>query len=517
MSKFASNARVASKPAVRAQPVVNAAGGIGFAVSPKIEFVSTLLTSFLKDQFYRTEEGTVLRLKELMTQVEPLFAAKAAVYARQAFGMRSISHVVAGEVAKNVKGATWTKDFFNAVCRRADDPSEILAYYMATYVDQPIPNSLKKGLAKFLLRQNEYSLAKYKREGSAFTLIDTVNLVFGTKPYPKKKDGQVWTDRRLGVALGKLLRGELAPADTWETNLTQAGQAAKAGEGNIDELKGAAWASLVSEKKLGYLALIRNLRNIMTAKVDLDLVVKALTDRDAIKKSLVFPFQINTAYEVVGGLGTSEARKIMAALDDAIDLACDNVPKVEGKSVVFLDVSSSMSGCKADQIASIFCAVIAKAWDADVISFDGSARYVNYNRKDSTMTLARGFRYSGGSTNMPAAVQMMNRKYDRILILSDMQTWVGGNTNSILSGYERLYGAKPFVYSFNLQEQGGTTAFPEARVACIAGFSDKVFKLMGSMERDPQTLVNTIEAVEFTRAEKIAPAEKPDGSVAAVD
>ncbi len=92
MSKFASSPRVASKPAVRAQPVVNAAGGVGYALSPKIEFVSTLLTSFLKDQFYRTEDGTVVRLKELMTKIDPEFAAKAAVYARQAFGMRSISH-----------------------------------------------------------------------------------------------------------------------------------------------------------------------------------------------------------------------------------------------------------------------------------------------------------------------------------------------------------------------------------------------------------------------------------------
>ncbi len=387
---------------------------------------------------------------------------------------------------------------------------------MATY-GKPVPNSLKKGLSAFLLRQSEYSLAKYKRDGQPFTLIDTVNLVFGTKPRPARKDGTTFTDRRLSVALGELLRGELAPADTWETKLSNAGQVAKSGEGDLAELKSQAWGELMSQKKLGYLALIRNLRNIIAAQVTTDVVVKALTDRDAIKKSLVFPFQINTAYEVVGGLNGSESRQIMAALDDAIDIACDNVPKVDGKSVIFLDVSGSMSSCKADQIASIFCAVLAKAWNADVIAFSDSAQYVNFNLKDSTMSLARAFKYSSGGTNMPSAVQAMNQKYDRIMILSDMQTWQGGNTSTILGNYERKYGAKPFVYSFNLQEQGGTTAFPEARVACIAGFSDKVFKLMGSMEQDPQTLVKTIEEVEFKRPERVAPASKPDGTVAQVD
>lgn len=481
MAKFASSAKTARKVPGRT-PVVNAAGGVGFSQSAKLELVSLMLTSFVQDQFYRTESGTIVRLKELMGKVDPLFAAKAAVFARNEFGMRSISHIVAAEIAHGVKGQPWTKDFLNRVCRRADDPTEILAYYLATY-GKPIPNSLKKGLGAALSRYDEYALAKYRRDGQPFKLIDAVNLL-----RPKETP-----------ALKALMTGTLKPADTWETKLTQAGQNAENDESKT-ELKAAAWAELVREKKLGYLALIRNLRNILQGADSelVNLVCDQLRNKDSIAKSLVFPFQIHTAYEVVGSLTGSTSRKVMGALDDAIDLSCGNIPKLEGDSVVFLDVSGSMSG-KPAQIASIFAAVICKAWDADLIRFDDRASYVNYNRKDSTMSLSRGFSYNGGGTNMPSAIQAMNRKYNRVLILSDMQTWIGGNTNTVLNAYARQYGVKPFVYSFDLNGQG-TMAFPEDRVAAIAGFAgDKLFKIMSLLEQDRQAMVNTIDKVEFTR------------------
>ena len=97
MAKFASSAKTARKVPGRT-PVVNAAGGVGFSQSAKLELVSLMLTSFVQDQFYRTESGTIVRLKELMGKVDPLFAAKAAVFARNEFGMRSISHIVAAPV-----------------------------------------------------------------------------------------------------------------------------------------------------------------------------------------------------------------------------------------------------------------------------------------------------------------------------------------------------------------------------------------------------------------------------------
>ena len=123
------------KRKVRKPDTRNLAGGEAFTMSAKLELVTILLTSFLENKFYRGGNATAKRLKELIGQIsDKEFVAKAAIYARREAGMRSVSHLVAGEIAKNVKGAEWTKRFFERVVYRTDDVLEILAYYMATLV-----------------------------------------------------------------------------------------------------------------------------------------------------------------------------------------------------------------------------------------------------------------------------------------------------------------------------------------------------------------------------------------------
>ena len=75
---------------------LNRAGGQAYAESDKLAFLSLLLTSFLDDQYYRSAGIAVAELVDLTRRVDPLFAAKGAVYARREFGMRSVTHVVAG-------------------------------------------------------------------------------------------------------------------------------------------------------------------------------------------------------------------------------------------------------------------------------------------------------------------------------------------------------------------------------------------------------------------------------------
>jgi len=89
---------------------VNYEGGRAFTQTAKLELVSVMLTTFLEDEFYRTEKQTTARIRELIAKVgDPRFVAQAALYARNTHGMRSVSHLVAGELAKSVKGAPWTK------------------------------------------------------------------------------------------------------------------------------------------------------------------------------------------------------------------------------------------------------------------------------------------------------------------------------------------------------------------------------------------------------------------------
>ncbi len=530
-----------------APDTINKAGGEAYSQSADLELASILLTSFGGDSFYRSADDTFARVKELIAKCDKLFVAKAAVYARREFGMRSITHVVAAELAKYIGGLDWAKDFYARIVYRPDDMSEIMSYYFANCAKKSskskrgrktIPNAMKAGFAKAFEGISAYGFAKYRGAGNGIKLVDVVNIVH---PVPSEANGYVPVNSKeyanaiseakrkvLGKevntvkeipALEALTLGLLKPAETWETKLTQAGQNAESEDEKAD-LKKDAWVSLITEKKIKYLALLRNLRNIIEQAPEVvDAACDMLTDKEAVKNSLVFPFQYMSAYEQVEMLNSSVARKVLKALNVAIDISCSNVPKFDGETLVVLDVSSSMTSCMSDKtkmtvakIGALFAAVLVKSNDADFMTFDGTARYKNLNSQDSTMTVAGSIKFTGGSTNFDSIFEAANKKYDRIVILSDMQGWVGYHVpKNSFNRYKTATKANPYIYSFDLQNYG-TMQFAESKVLALAGFSDKVFDIMKMVEQDPKAFVNAINDYSLTPAVK-APVKGTNGVV----
>ena len=107
----------------------NRAGGEAYTQSPKMKLVSILLTSFAQDQYYRSAKVTFSELIQLMSELDPLFVAKAGIYARTQFGMRSISHLLAAELSTRASGQPWAKQFYDKIVKRPDDMLEIVAYH----------------------------------------------------------------------------------------------------------------------------------------------------------------------------------------------------------------------------------------------------------------------------------------------------------------------------------------------------------------------------------------------------
>ena len=470
MSKF--NLKTSNK-------TVNRAGGEAYIQSDELSFISLLLTSFCKEQFYRSEENTNENIIELISKLDKEFVAKCAIFARNEFGMRSISHIVAGEIAKSVKGKDWPKRFFDKVVRRPDDITEILSYYLSNY-GKPIPNSLKKGLGNSFDKFNEYQLAKYRGDKKGIHLIDAVNLI-----HPK-------VNENVQNAIKKLVGGTLKSTDTWEVELTKAGHAE-----NTDLAKNKAWANLIKERKIGYFALLRNLRNIIEQSPEvLDEALKLLVDEKLISKSLVLPFRFLTAIQSIEELNGSGVSKTLVALNRAVDISLRNVPKFDGDTLVVLDVSGSMEG-ETQEIGSLFSAVLVKSNNADFITFSDDAQYRTLNPMDSTLTLAKSIAFTSGGTNFHSIFETANRKYDRIIILSDMQGWVDFNTpKTSFTDYKIRTNADPKVYSFDLQGYGDMQ-FPERNVFCLTGFSEKIFDVMKLLEEDKNALLNRIKEIEL--------------------
>lgn len=479
----------------------NLAGGDAYSQSARLELASLVLTSMLTDGYYRSADQTQQRLLELLDKVDPLFAAQTAVYARREHGLRTISHVIAGEVALRVKGERWTRPFFETVVRRPDDITEILAYVIAKSGKRPLPNSLKDGLGRTFAQFDAYQLAKYKAEGKAVSLRDAVNLV-----HPKPVD-------RNAEALKALMSGSLSQGgSTWEAAISAAGQVdVEDGESRDDAIKaakGAEWTRLVTERKIGYFALLRNLRNIMTdAPEAIDAACEMLVDETLIKKSLVLPFRYLTAYREISQL--PDARRVQAAISQALDKSVSNIPELPGRTLVAMDSSGSMdqplgkTKLNVADVAAFFSAALYKRTNADVIVFSDRAAYASFDPMSSVMSETEALRRAMwmGGTNLSSVFELASKPYDRVIILSDMQSWAKdswgySNPRNAFEAFVKRTGQRPDVFSIDLAGYG-TSQFPEPQVYALAGFSEKVFTVMGLMVDDRKALLSAIESVKL--------------------
>lgn len=488
MSKFNTTTKQTIK-------TTNLAGGKAYSQSSELELVSLLLTSFMQDQYYEKASDQLTRLKDLINKCNPKFVAQAAIYARTVYGMRSITHVTASELAKHIGGEKWAKNFYDKIVYRVDDMMEIMSYHKTN--NGKFSGAMKKGFAKAFDKFTKYQLAKYRAAGKAFKLIDVVNVV-----HPKPTEGNE-------EAIAALVKGDLKSFDTWESALTEAGQTGETAAEKL-ELKKGAWTKLIKEKKLGYLGLLRNLRNISEqAPEALPAALESLTSREFIKKSLIFPFQYLIAYKQFEKLNTKESRLITKALSEAIDISCDNVKDLNftGNTLVAIDNSGSMDSpvtksehMKKSELGALFGIVFAKAINGDIMEFGTNARYIHYSLNEHSMDFAAGFHEKnqvGHGTDFPSIFKTANKKYDRVLIFSDMQGWrSGGEPGMWVRQYMSNFGADPFIYSFDLAGYG-SMMFPEGKVFALAGFSDKIFNLMTILEKDKKALLNEIKKLEI--------------------
>ena len=340
MAKY--NEKRISNPEVK--PVITHQGGQGYTQKSEKELVGLLATG-LSNTYYERETERETRFKSVLNTVaskNALFAAKALVYARTIFGQRSVTHVGAIELLPYLTGTELAKRFYSkrernankgGIVYRLDDMAEILAVYQAKNgVDAPIPNSIKKGFKDAIENSDAYSLAKYQMKSRAISLVDIVNLVhplqtkiqgtvdidvaefqkavMGTK-FEKTafevKDGKVTIPTLMALVLGLLKQ-----FNTVEDKNTEAGKivaekvkkgeiSAEEAKNELNEAKTDNYKELIETKKIGYLALLRNLRNILKTNNTelLDKACELLVQKDFIRKSLVWPHQIDLCNEVL--------------------------------------------------------------------------------------------------------------------------------------------------------------------------------------------------------------------------
>jgi hypothetical protein len=260
-------------------------------------------------QFYEDGVEIAGRIAELVPKVHPGDVADLAVEAREKIKLRHAPLLLVREMARHKTHRALVAETLARVIQRPDELTEFVAIY---WKDGRVPLSgqVKKGLAAAFPKFDEYQLAKYDRSGP----IKLRDVLFLCHAKPK--------DQAQANTWKRLIWGRMAKPDTWEVALSEAG--AGADQRTI-------WERLLSEGKLGALALLRNLRNLREAGVSSELVLDALR---AINTDRVLPFRFIAA--------ARHAPQWEPALEEAMLKSVAAQPKLAGKTVLLVDVSGSM-------------------------------------------------------------------------------------------------------------------------------------------------------------------------------
>lgn len=507
--------------------VKNRQGHEAYSLDSWLRLLTMLNTLKLENQFYRSENETMRELKTLVDECakqDPYLVAQCIVYSRcVGEGMRSINHLAASYLAPHCSGLDWAKRFYSlwnkktqsgGTVFRPDDMAEIIACFSAMNKTKAI-NSMKKGFAAAIEKMDAYAILKYKN-----ALIDVINLVH---PNPKNSTAMVDYNGEKVNVIDAVIKGLPVSADTWEVAQSDAGQeVAKAvKEGKIDEVqakeilkeaKAENWDALLTEGKLGILAALRNIRNMMSTVSKgktVDTLCDLLSDGEAIRKGKIMPYQIDMANEVLSSeFSSAESRKISAALLKGYEAAVPNLAEMlPGRNLVIVDFSGSMSTPVADpnrktryssscmDKAALITATIAKATNADIIRFGSDAEYVNWNANADIFALSKGMKRDMGSTNLSAAwrlAQASGKKYDRVFILSDNECNRGSSYSSYMN-YVKAVGS-PYVYSVDMAAYG-TTQLAGDKVRYYYGYGYSMFDDIAKSEFNPNYHLEKVKKI----------------------
>ena len=372
-------------------------GAVASHVAPIEALRRSVLACMLwESTFYEDGMTVAERIKSLVPKCSPQDVADLAIQAREQMRLRHAPLLLVRELARY--GSRFpVADTLARVIQRADELPEFLAMYWNGEGKKPIAKQVKKGLAKAFRKFDEYALSKYNRDAS----IKLRDVLFMVHAKPKDDDqAALWK---------RLVDGKLLPAGTWEELLSAGHDKREAFEG------------LLREKKLGYLALLRNLRNMEQAGVERSLVFDAL--RAGAEKSKALPFRFVAAARAV----PAWERQI----DEAMQIACSGLPKLGGSTIVLVDVSGSMGdklSAKSDltrQDAASALAVLVRGIcdDVRVMTFSNVLAEVPARMGMALIDAIRGSQPNGG-TYLGKAVETVTKRFQagRLIVITDEQS-----------------------------------------------------------------------------------------------
>jgi len=348
-------------------------------------------------EFYEEGQDIALRICNLVKEIPSEIVSKIAIETRTKNNLRHVPLLICAAMAKYHKGSIVKNTIEQVICR-ADELAEYVSIVCKINGNNSAKKVLsaqsKKGLAKAFQKFNEYALAKYNRDGA----IKLRDVLFMCHAKPKDDEQKALWER--------LINNTLQTPDTWEVALSAGAN------------KKETFERLIKEEMLGYLALLRNLRNMISADVDTNIIKQAILARKGADKVLPFRFVAAARY----------APMLEPVLDQALIAGLDDQESLKGSTIVLVDVSGSMDAAlsgKSDLTridAAATLASIIKCDELRVLTFSNNLVEVPPRKGMAGVQTIKQSQPHGG-TELGEAVRAVNTvKHDRLIVITDEQS-----------------------------------------------------------------------------------------------
>lgn len=339
--------------------------------------------------------------------------------------MRSLIHKNRIEFTKQNPGLM--NEYASKIIRIPSDLTNMFDYYI--YIKggiKNIPTLFKRIAAKELSKMSKYHIAKYKSK----SLINIIRTVHANSEIINElmRTGKI-----------EILNDE---ENTWERLRSE----------------GKKWSEIISTIKIPHMALVRNIRGIgleLTENKNKDYEkVKELISlmKSGVKNGKLFPFRYFSAYKEVekASIETFIKQIILDGLNECIEVALDNFPKLKGNTISLCDNSGSARNQLTTEYGTMFIADIANlsgvitakcAENGYVGLFGDKLNIVKIDKEDkvlkeiSKLPVKVGERTENGIWLFFKQAIENKEHWDNIFIYSDMQ-----------AGHGQLYGINPGDY-----------------------------------------------------------------------
>jgi 60 kDa SS-A/Ro ribonucleoprotein len=475
----------------------NDAGGAAYELPAKAGLARVAATGCLTPTFYASAETQLERVLGLAARVDVDFLAKTALYARREGYMKDMPALLCAVLA--TRDIDRLAEIFPQVIDNGRMLRNFVQIVRSGVTGRKSLGSAPRRLVRQWLENASDRQLLQASIGNDPSLADIVKMVH---PRPRSAAREAF----YGWLIGRPYDAAALPEtvrrfEDWKVSR----------EGDLPEVP----FQMLTALDLGdrEWAMIAGAATWQTTRMNLNTFVRhgvfrfggmteklaaRLADPERIRRARVFPYQLMVAFLNAGKDVPVELRD---ALQDAMEIALENVPELPGSVAVCADVSGSMhqpvTGYRKGSSSAVRCVDVAglvaaaflrKTRAARVIPFKEDVVDLELNARDTVMTNATKLSsLPPGGTNCSAPLKLLNREKaapDLVVMVSDNESWIDNRNRgtAVMAKWQELKRRNPDakLVCLDLVPNTTTQAPDRADILNIGGFSDVVFEVIAS-------------------------------------